>query len=190
MTPPPHTYRKPPPERRKSTWELTRVRGKKPYCFGHYKHPAALCPKCVWATECLAGEPEAPEAKTNPDPPTPTPPPMKIFKPRAIKEARDHAAAGGQALHMMTGQWARGWGGPRCFQQARSFAHLFDQNAERLMATAHRLGIYRAVIQKPGTPSQHIDICGRPLHKAEAEAKAAKAARPAGLFDYKPKPNA
>lgn len=95
---------------------------------------------------------------------------MNQYPTMKIREARDHAAAGGQALHMMTGQWAKGWGGPRCFQEAKEFAHLFDQDRTRLKATARRLGIRRIVVSKPGTPNQHIDLCGRPLERAKAEA--------------------
>jgi len=95
---------------------------------------------------------------------------MNEFPTMKIREARAHAAAGGQALHMMTGQWARGWGGPRCFRQASEFAHLFDQDAARLEATARRLGVNRICISRPGTPSQHIDLCGAPLRQAKAEA--------------------
>ena len=95
---------------------------------------------------------------------------MTQYPTMKIREARDHAAAGGQALHMMTGQWAKGWGGPRCFRRAKEFAHLFDQDRTRLEATARRLGVRRIVVSKPGTPSQHIDLCGRPLERAKAEA--------------------
>ncbi len=95
---------------------------------------------------------------------------MMIFETRRIREAKAHAVDGGQALHMMTGQWAQGWPGPRCFQRATEFAHLFDQNRDRLVETARRLGVRRIVVSKSGTPYQHIDLCGRPLTKAKAEA--------------------
>lgn len=89
-----------------------------------------------------------------------------------IREARAHAAAGGQALHMMTGTWARGWGGPPCFRKAKDFAHLFDQDHDRLVATARRLGVKRIVVSKPGTINQHVDLCGTPLERAKAIAVA------------------
>ena len=95
---------------------------------------------------------------------------MKQFPAMKITDARNYAAAGGQALHMMTGNWARGWGGPQCFREATEFAHLFDQDIERLKATARRFGVKRIVVSKPGTASQHIDLCGRPLERAKAGA--------------------
>lgn len=94
---------------------------------------------------------------------------MKLFPTMQIREAREYAAVGGQALHMMTGQWAKGWGGPQCFRQADEFAHLFDQDVPRLKATARRLGVRVIVVSRPGTPGQHIDLCGKPLQRAKGE---------------------
>ena len=95
---------------------------------------------------------------------------MREFATREIREAWAHAQAGGQALHRMTGQWAKGWGGPACFRRAKEFAHLLDQDAGRLRATARRLGVRKIVVSRPGTPQQHVDLCGKPLAKAKAEA--------------------
>ena len=94
---------------------------------------------------------------------------MIEFETMRIREARDYAMKGGQALHMMTGTWARGYGGPVCFRRAKEFAHLFDQDTDRLTATARRLGVRVIVVSRRGTPSQHIDLCGRPLNLAKAE---------------------
>jgi len=87
-----------------------------------------------------------------------------------IDEARQYAADGGQALHMMTGQWARGYGGPKCFRDCTEFAHLFDQDAARLARTAASLGVRRVVVCKRGTPSQHVDLVGKPLRRAKSGA--------------------
>ena len=73
---------------------------------------------------------------------------------------------------MMRGSWAKGWGGPACFRRAKEFAHLFDQDAERLVATARRLGVRRVVVSRRGQPQQHVDLCGGPLRKAVAESVA------------------
>ncbi|HUX16767.1 MAG TPA: hypothetical protein VMW52_09870 [Phycisphaerae bacterium] len=99
---------------------------------------------------------------------------MKLFPTKDIKGAMAYAAAGRQALHMMTGEWAKGWGGPQCFRKAREFAHLFDQNADRLIGTARRLGVRQVVVSERGTHRQHVDLCGRPLERAKAQADAIK----------------
>ena len=96
---------------------------------------------------------------------------MRLFETRQIREARAFAASGGQALHLMTGEWARGWGGPACFRKATEFAHLFDQDASRLVFTARLLGVRRVVLHGPGTPRQHVDLCGRPLQIAKSKAE-------------------
>jgi hypothetical protein len=57
----------------------------------------------------------------------------------------------------------------RAVERGEYIAHLFDQNLERLEKTARRLGINIVVIEKPGTDSQHVDLCGRPLRRALAE---------------------
>jgi hypothetical protein len=96
---------------------------------------------------------------------------MKRFACMEIEEAIAHAAAGGQALHLhriiVDRQKA-----PRCFVQAvdrgEDIAHLFDQNELRLRVTARRLGVRVLVVERRGTPNQHIDLCGGPLKRALA----------------------
>jgi hypothetical protein len=98
---------------------------------------------------------------------------MKLFDQRvhrkAISEAKAYAAAGGQALHV----WDPGPGGwpraPAVFQRTRPWAHLFDQDLDRLVATAKRLGVKVIKPGRVGGPGQHIDLCGAPLKKAMAE---------------------
>lgn len=94
---------------------------------------------------------------------------MKLFETKEIRAARDYALHGGQALHMMSGQWAKGWGGPSCFRHAREFAHLLDQDIERLKQTARTLGVRVIKVSRAGTPNQHIDLCGKPLERAKEQ---------------------
>lgn len=84
-----------------------------------------------------------------------------------VREAIAFAAEGGQALHMMTGGWANGWGGPKCFRMASEFAHLIDQDEARLRATAAKLGVRKIVVSRQGQSGQHVDLCGAPLRKAK-----------------------
>jgi hypothetical protein len=96
---------------------------------------------------------------------------MKLFTTYEVEEAKAHAAAGGQSLHLhaIIPDRARA---PRCFVQAvdrgEPIAHLFDQDRERLVRTARKLGVRVIFIDKEGTARQHIDLCGGPLRKAYA----------------------
>lgn len=96
---------------------------------------------------------------------------MKIFRALEVEEAKLHAMSGGQALHLhrIIGDWDKA---PNCFKAAinrgEDIAHLFDQDELRLIATAKRLGVNVVVVEHPGTPRQHIDLCGGPLKKAKA----------------------
>jgi hypothetical protein len=101
--------------------------------------------------------------------------PVKIFAQHDLKAAYAHAAEGGQALHLHRIVFARS---PKCFRDAvargEDIAHLFDQDAARLEATARRLGVRVIKVEHPGTARQHIDLCGGPLAKAKREADAMK----------------
>lgn len=99
---------------------------------------------------------------------------MKLFTTMQIKEAIAHALAGGQALHVWlpcAGVWNVD-AAPECFRRAarngKPFAHLFDQDAERLKKTARMLGVNVVHVDHPGDRMQHVDLCGRPLDKAVA----------------------
>ena len=100
---------------------------------------------------------------------------MKLYAQREVAAARDYAAAGGQALHLLSGAIADAIGEvrriPQCFRGRRELAHLFDQDRQRLEQTARRLGVRVIKVESPGTPSQHIDLCGRPLERAKALAQ-------------------
>lgn len=97
---------------------------------------------------------------------------MRKFAAIQVDEARRHALDGGQALHLhrIIGNRAKA---PACFVRAvdrgEDIAHLFDQDEMRLVKTARRLGVRVILVERPGTPSQHIDLCGAPLRRAIAE---------------------
>jgi hypothetical protein len=90
---------------------------------------------------------------------------------REIREAIAHAADGGQALHVHNIIVDRSRA-PACFVRAvdrgEQIAHLFDQDAERLLDTASGLGVRVVVVEHVGTEAQHVDLCGGPLRKAMA----------------------
>lgn len=96
---------------------------------------------------------------------------MKMFRENQLSEAKAYAAAGEQALHLhrIIANRAKA---PRCFVTAVDrgewIAHLFDADEARLIATARRLGVRIVVVERRGTPRQHIDLCGKPLGKAIA----------------------
>ena len=94
---------------------------------------------------------------------------MKKFEQREIREAKDHAANGGQALHVMSGSFAYlRKDTPSCFKNQRQIGHLFDQNKTRLIVTARKLGVRTIKIEREGEPGQHIDLCGKPFQNALA----------------------
>jgi hypothetical protein len=95
---------------------------------------------------------------------------MKIFDQRtdryAIRKARFYAESGGQALHV----WEPGKGGwpgaPACFRQNRPWAHLLDNDKERLCSTVKSLGVRKFIVHRADKDGQHIDLCGQPLLEA------------------------
>lgn len=106
---------------------------------------------------------------------------MRLFKCREIDEALAYAAAGGQALHVhrIIADYAKA---PRCFtrevEAGRDIAHLFDQDFARLYRTAVALGVRVIVVERKGTPRQHIDLCGAPLRRAKSECDNSEPAEP------------
>lgn len=97
---------------------------------------------------------------------------MKVFTSRQLQAAVDHALEGGQSLHLHRYIVNRAKA-PRCFLDAlrrgEDIAHLFDQNLDRLLATAKRLGVKTIRVEYEGTTRQHIDLCGQPLKAALLE---------------------
>lgn len=89
---------------------------------------------------------------------------MKQFDQREVREAIAHAKSGGQALHVFAA--INGMPAPNCFCKSPNWAHLFDQDEDRLRNTAKQLGIKRIFVHQPGTEKQHIDICGKVLQRA------------------------
>jgi len=51
----------------------------------------------------------------------------------------------------------------------KGWAHLFDQDKERLIATAKWLGVRVIKVEREGKSLQHIDLCGKPLQRAKVE---------------------
>ena len=91
---------------------------------------------------------------------------MKIFQMEEVFEAYEHAKDGGQALHLHTINQ-----GHPLFRRYPVIAHLFDQNLDRLILTAKRLGIRVVKVEYPGSHRQHVDLCGKPLERAVAMAQ-------------------
>lgn len=89
---------------------------------------------------------------------------MQIFKRTEIREALDFAKEGGQALHLFSGSPSKDV--PGCFKRSSMWAHLIDQDKNRLKQTARDLGITRIVIHREDKDEQHVDLRGRPLIEA------------------------
>ena len=94
---------------------------------------------------------------------------MKSFQQSEIAAAYDYAKSGGQALHLMGG-WVASLNSrtPKCFKGRNVIAHLFDQDSQRLISTARKLGVRVILVEHLQTSRQHIDLCGRPLERALA----------------------
>jgi hypothetical protein len=106
---------------------------------------------------------------------------VRRFEKRSVRSAVAYAADGGQALHVF--EAIKGMPAPGCFRRSKLWAHLFDQNAERLRATARRLGVRVVVVHHPETVKQHVDLCGKPLECALAMCEEGN------LFEVKEKEN-
>lgn len=95
---------------------------------------------------------------------------MKKFEQRELKAAYAHAAAGGQALHVISGSYAYlRPGTPAVFKNQEQIAHLIDADYDRLYATAKRLGVRVVKVERIGREWQHCDLCRKPLERALAE---------------------
>lgn len=91
---------------------------------------------------------------------------MIIFQMKEIVAALACSGAGGQSLHLHMFS-----AGHPLFRRYPVIAHLFDQNKERLIATAKKLGVRVIKVEHEGTIKQHIDLCGKPLERAKLMAK-------------------
>jgi hypothetical protein len=96
---------------------------------------------------------------------------MKRFEQRDILRAYAHAAAGGQALHVCESRPFVTDSAPGCFRRSAQFAHLIDLDEKRLRDTARRLGVRVIRIERRGERAQHVDLCGKPLERALAQAE-------------------
>ena len=97
---------------------------------------------------------------------------IKVFQFLELDEARAHAAGGGQAIHL---HQVLGRNPPHCFAAAVArgeyIAHYFDQDRRRLETMARAVGVRIIVVERAGTPLQHIDLCAGPLRKLLAMAE-------------------
>jgi hypothetical protein len=93
---------------------------------------------------------------------------MKHFRERELAGALAWSRGGGQSLHEV-GRWATVRPGcPQVFKRGTGIAHLFDQDLDRLVLTAKDFGVRVIKVERAGEEGQHIDLCGKPLAKAEA----------------------
>lgn len=86
---------------------------------------------------------------------------MRAFEMKQIREAKEYAKRGGQALHLHTLT-----AGHSLFKRYKTIAHLFDANKERLIQSAQSLGVRVIKVERENEDGQHIDLCGRPLLRA------------------------
>ncbi len=96
---------------------------------------------------------------------------MKLFEQRELHQALEHVRQGGQSLHRHRMLSANA---PACFvrdvRAGKAIGHLFDQDIDRLYRTVRDLGVRQVLIEHPGEPRQHVDLCGLPMKKAVAMA--------------------
>ena len=83
-----------------------------------------------------------------------------------VREAQEHSEQGEQALHVYR---ALPMKAPAVFKRCKMWAHLFDLDKERLIKTAKKLGVRVIRVHHEGRRGQHIDLCGKPLSKAESQ---------------------
>lgn len=87
---------------------------------------------------------------------------MIRFEQNELDAAREYAQKGGQAFHVHRFNF-----GHPVFRKYPEIAHLFDQNVARLITTCRSLGVRVIKVEKINTPSQHIDLCGKPFERAK-----------------------
>lgn len=94
-----------------------------------------------------------------------------LFKHREIREAIAHAGRGGIALHVWVPDPAWAERAPLVFRRNMNrWAHLLDQDRERLVRLVRELGVRTVVVSHEGKPRQHVDLCATPLDRAIARA--------------------
>jgi len=85
---------------------------------------------------------------------------MKLFLSHQDKEARAHAAAGGQALRLQAPHGS----------QLTEAGLLYDQCLERLVSTTRAFGFNAVVVYFTGTERQFVFLDGPALQCAKGEA--------------------
>ncbi len=97
---------------------------------------------------------------------------MRLFQHEEVREALEHADAGGQALHVWEppndGRRSFWPGAPEYFLRHLLWAHMIDHDEERLIALAVNLGVRRVYVHRRGRRGQHVDLCGLELERALA----------------------
>ena len=78
--------------------------------------------------------------------------------------------AGGQALHLFDPRPFIRPGTARPFRGTDKAAHFLDQDLDRLIRTAKKLGVRVIKVDHEGTKRQHIDLVAGPLRRAIAMA--------------------
>jgi hypothetical protein len=93
---------------------------------------------------------------------------VKHFQAREVREAMAYAMAGGQALHVH--RFTAPASAPPAFRREpnQEMAHLFDQDENRLRATALGLGLTVVRVHHRATHRQHVDLTGEWLERARA----------------------
>ena len=91
---------------------------------------------------------------------------MKYFEQNELMAAIRYSLAGGQAICVFPADREGFPNAPKCFKKTGLWGHLLDQDKDRLMATAKRLGVHVIRVGKVGMKTQHIDLCGGPLERA------------------------
>lgn len=92
----------------------------------------------------------------------------------AQRAAIAYALSGGQGLHVWDPDlygWRERPAIPRVFAESKPWAHLFDQDEERVKTTARLLGVNIVVLGGKGRRTQHVDLVAAPLKRAMLLAK-------------------
>lgn len=86
------------------------------------------------------------------------------FTAKQLHLAMGYAMGGGIAIHTYNALPMKR--APLCFKRSKGWAHLFDQDKDRLISVARAFGVRVVKVHHEGTEKQHIDLCGVPLGKA------------------------
>jgi hypothetical protein len=91
---------------------------------------------------------------------------MILFPGNRTPEAIQAINDGCQVLELWDKSFTMGPDAPACFR-GKDFAKLYDNDKERLIKTARRLGVRVIVVDCEDQPGrQHVDLVGGPMRKA------------------------